>query len=113
MEALSGQGHTAESVFCQIKTICDIKTSFSTLLTWDFVNFVQKFALDLLKHVIPADLCVIGARDVCCGGGDGAFGRSYCHSTDGLGGRRGLRLFEKVELHSQRLGAASLQGAKE
>lgn len=74
-----------------------------TLLTWDFINFIQEFALDLLKHVILADLCVIArARDLRRGGGDGTLGGSHghCGGTSGLGGCHGLWPSEQVELHS-------------
>ncbi len=81
------------------------------LLTRDFINFIQEFALDLLKHVILVDLCVVGARGFRHRGGDDSWGGSHGHGGDtgGLGSRDGLWPSEQVELHCQRLGAASLR----
>lgn len=80
-------------------------------LTRDLVNFIQEFAFDLLKHVILADFCVVGARGVRGGGGHRRRGGSHGHRGDagGLSGSNGLRTFEQVELHCQRLEGRSLK----
>lgn len=68
----------------------------AALLTWDFINFVQEFSLDLLEHVVLADLCVVGAGGVGHRGGDESLGGSHgrggggAGGTGGLGGRLGL-----------------------
>lgn len=100
--------------FCQIKrTWVPSRKQGCTaaLLTWDFIYFVQEFALDLLKHVVLADLCVVGAGGVRHRGGDEGLGgrRGGGGDTGGFGGRHGLCLPEQVELHCQRLGAGSLR----
>lgn len=82
------------------------------LLTWDFINFIQEFALDLLKHVILVDLRVVGARDFGRRGGNDTRGGSHGHgvsAASGLSGRHGLWPPEEVELHCQRLDAVSLK----
>lgn len=82
------------------------------LLTWDFIYFIQEFALDLLKHVILADLRVVGARDFGHRGGNDTQGGSRGHggsAASGLSGRHGLWPPEEVELHCQRLDAVSLK----
>lgn len=80
-------------------------------LTRDFINFIQELALDFFKHVILADLCVVGARRVERSGGNDSWSGSHGHGcgTGGLGSRHGLWPPEQVELHCQRLGAASLK----
>lgn len=85
-------------------------------LTGDFVNFIQEFAFDLLKHVIFVNLRVI-ARGLRRRSGNDSWGGSHGHGggASRLGGRRGMGISEEVELHRQRLGAASLrhtEGAK-
>ena len=86
-----------------------------TSLTWDLIDFIQEFALDLLKHVVLVDLrAIVGARRFRCRGGDDSRGGTHGHGGGAgrLGGLHGLWPSEQVELHRQRLGAASL-GHKE
>lgn len=81
----------------------------SGLLTWDFIDFIQEFALDFLEHVVLVDLCHVGAGRVGHRGDDsqgGSHGRGG--GPGGLHGRPLLRPPEPVELHRRRLGAAFL-----
>lgn len=96
--------------FDQIKSTLTQERVFYELLTWDFINFIQEFALDFFKHVILVDLCVVGAGGV-NSGGDDSRGGSHGHGggTGGLCGCHSLWPSEQVELHCQRLGAASLK----
>lgn len=83
-------------------------------LTWDFINFIQEFALDFLKHVILADFCIVGAGAGVRHSGHDSWGGSHGHSggTGGLFGCHSLWPSEQVELHCQRLGAASLKNTE-
>ena len=87
-----------------------MKHQCAAVLTWNFINFIKKFALDLLKHVVLVDLGHV-ARGLWPGGGDDSRGGGHGHvsGTDRLRGCQGLWLFEEVELHCQSLGAVSLK----
>lgn len=79
-------------------------------LTWDFINFIQEFALDFLKHVILVDLCVVGAGGVRHRGDyRRRGGRGDSGGAGGLHGCHSRCVSEQVELHCQRLGVASLR----
>lgn len=106
MEALSVTGEQRQ---CQWHVPCS--NNMVVLLTWDFVDFVEEFALDFLKHVVFVDLCVVGAGHVHGCGGDGRRGGGHGHSG-GAGGfsSRHRLTSEQVKLHCcKRLGGASLK----
>lgn len=102
------QGSVEDIVFFLIANMgLNVSEWTEGALTGDFVDLVEEFALDLLEHVILVNLRVVAGRLRRRGGDDH---RGGSHSEGGgasrLGGRR-LGLFEEVELHGQRLGAAS------
>lgn len=107
--------HKAKLTPCQTDSILNLSRKWACsvpLLTWDFINFIQEFALDLLKHVILVDLRVVGARGFGHGGGNDTRGGSRGHgggTASGLSGRHGLWPPEEVELHCQRLDTVSLK----
>lgn len=71
-------------------------------LTWDLIDLVQEFALDLFEHVILG-LCTIAWGFSHCGGDCYGWGRGHGGTgARGLWTYHGLRLIlEQVPLHRQ------------